>query len=91
MQWDIAHALDKKSKFMFAAGDDDQAIYRWAGADVEHFIALDGSSETLSQSFRVPRSIHAVAEQIVGIDKTQIPESATNPKMKRDQSNTWHV
>ena len=74
LQWDIAHALDKKSKFMFAAGDDDQAIYRWAGADVEHFIALDGSSETLSQSFRVPRSIHAVAEQIVGRIKHRYPK-----------------
>jgi DNA helicase II / ATP-dependent DNA helicase PcrA len=34
LQWDIAHILDKKSERMYCAGDDDQAIYRWAGADV---------------------------------------------------------
>ena len=44
LQWDIAHILDKNAKKMYAAGDDDQAIYRWAGADVEHFITMDGSS-----------------------------------------------
>ena len=74
LQWDIAHALDKKSKFMFAAGDDDQAIYRWAGADVDHFITLDGSSETLSQSYRVPKSIHAIAEQIAARIKHRYPK-----------------
>ena len=24
----------------YIAGDDDQAIFKWAGADVDHFIAL---------------------------------------------------
>ena len=55
LQWDIAHILDQRSKKMYCAGDDDQAIYRWAGADVDHFINLEGSSETLSQSYRVPK------------------------------------
>ena len=43
-------------------GDDDQAIYRWAGADVEHFINLEGGSETLSQSYRVPEALGSRAE-----------------------------
>ena len=34
LQWDIAHLLDTKSDKMYCAGDDDQAIYRWAGADL---------------------------------------------------------
>ena len=74
LQWDIAHMLDKNSKKMYAAGDDDQAIYRWAGADVEHFITLDGSSETLSQSYRVPRRIHTLAERIVSRIKNRYPK-----------------
>lgn len=65
LQWDIAHLLDKKSTRMYAAGDDDQAIYRWAGADVDHFINLPGGSETLSQSYRVPSEVHKVAENVV--------------------------
>jgi len=44
LQWDIAHILDSNSEKMYCAGDDDQAIYRWAGADVDHFINLEGGS-----------------------------------------------
>lgn len=65
LQWDIAHILDDNSKRMYAAGDDDQAIYRWAGADVDHFINLPGGSETLSQSYRVPSQVHRIAEGVV--------------------------
>lgn len=64
LQWDIAHILDEKSERMYAAGDDDQAIYRWNGADVEHFITLDGPSEVLERSYRVPRTIHQYAESL---------------------------
>jgi len=64
LQWDIAHALDRKSKKMYVAGDDDQAIFRWAGADVNHFINLDGGSETLSQSFRIPKNVHSIADKV---------------------------
>jgi superfamily I DNA/RNA helicase len=45
-------------------GDDDQAIYRWAGADVDQFISLDGGSETLEQSYRIPSSVHTLAENV---------------------------
>ena len=65
LQWDIAHLLDAKSKRMYCAGDDDQAIYRWAGADVDHFINLPGGSEILSQSYRIPSRVHDVAENVV--------------------------
>jgi len=64
LQWDIAHLLDSKSRRMYCAGDDDQAIYKWAGADVDHFINLPGGSETLEQSYRIPSSVHKVAMNI---------------------------
>ena len=65
LQWEIAHVLDKYSAKMYVAGDDDQAIYRWAGANVDHFINLPGGAETLSQSYRVPARVHSIAEGIV--------------------------
>jgi len=74
LQWDIAHSLDARSTRMYAAGDDDQAIYRWAGADVDHFINLNGGSEVLEQSYRVPESVHAVAEQIAGRISNRFPK-----------------
>ena len=65
LQWDIAHAIEAKSDKMYVAGDDDQAIYRWAGADPDYLIHLEGGSETLSQSYRIPAQVHTVAEKIV--------------------------
>jgi len=75
LQWDIAHILDKNSDRMYAAGDDDQAIYRWAGADVDQFITLPGGSETLSQSYRVPQSVHKLAENVVRRIANRFPKS----------------
>lgn len=74
LQWDIAHVLDHKSKKMFVAGDDDQAIYKWAGADVEHFINLNGDAEILSQSYRVPREVHKLAETVVTRIRRRYPK-----------------
>lgn len=74
LQWDIAHILDRHSKRMYAAGDDDQAIYRWAGADVDHFINLPGGSETLSQSYRIPSEVHRVAENVVKRIERRFPK-----------------
>ena len=65
LQWKVAHGLNDKCERMFVAGDDDQGIYRWAGADIGHFVSLNGGSEVLSQSYRVPRSVHHVADSVV--------------------------
>ena len=75
LQWDIAHAIEKKSKRMYCAGDDDQAIYRWSGADVDHFINLPGGSEVLEQSFRVPRKIHEIANRVCARIARRFPKN----------------
>ena len=39
----------------YIAGDDDQAIFKWAGADVDHFIALKeevNDIKVLDQSYQ---------------------------------------
>ena len=46
-------------------GDPLQSIYGWRGADPEHLIRLDADSRTvLSQSYRVPRAVHARATRM---------------------------
>lgn len=82
LQWDIAHILDEHSNRTYCAGDDDQAIYRWAGADVDHFINLPGGSEILSQSYRVPSSVHEIAQSIAGRIHRRFPKDY-NPREER--------
>ena len=55
IQWDIVKKLEKNSKQSIIAGDDDQAIYKWNGADADSFINLEGEKVILQQSYRVPK------------------------------------
>ena len=79
MQWDMARSIWNKTKDSFIAGDDDQAIFRWAGADVDSFIALQGQYLPLTQSYRIPAKVHGLAMGIINkiknrIDKTWQPK-----------------
>jgi hypothetical protein len=50
---------------MYIAGDDDQAIFKWAGADVNNFLELKGQLTVLDQSYRVPRHAHFLASSLI--------------------------
>lgn len=64
-QWKMVDILSSKAEHTYIAGDDDQAIFRWAGADVDTFINLKGHTEVLGQSYRVPESVSMVAHEII--------------------------
>jgi DNA helicase-2/ATP-dependent DNA helicase PcrA len=67
LQWRVVDVLARGARRVVVAGDDDQAIYRWAGAAVEHFIGLQGAMVTvLDHSWRVPPEVQAVADRIIG-------------------------
>ena len=40
VQWEMAKVLMKHSERVFIAGDDDQSIFKWAGANPEDLIGL---------------------------------------------------
>lgn len=65
LQWRMVEHIAQRSKQVIVAGDDDQAIYRWAGADVDYFIRLAGTQEVLGQSFRIPASHHAISQRLI--------------------------
>jgi DNA helicase II / ATP-dependent DNA helicase PcrA len=58
-------ALAEKADRTFVAGDDDQAVYTWSGADVESFLSCEGEVKILEQSYRVPAKVHFLANSIV--------------------------
>jgi superfamily I DNA/RNA helicase len=57
LQWKMCDIAFKDCDHVYIAGDDDQAIYEWNGADVEHFLSLDGERVILDKSYRVPSRI----------------------------------
>jgi hypothetical protein len=64
LQWDIVKELVARSVTGYIAGDDDQAIYRWAGADVDTFLELPGETIVFDKSYRVPPRIHQAADAV---------------------------
>jgi DNA helicase-2/ATP-dependent DNA helicase PcrA len=71
LQWRVVEHLAKNARRVVVAGDDDQAIYKWAGAAIDHFVALPGDERVLAQSWRVPPVIQAVALEVLGRVKTR--------------------
>jgi len=66
LQWDVVRELATNCRRVVVAGDDDQAIFIWAGADVDTLIDLPGDVTVLGQSWRVPKRVQAVANDIIG-------------------------
>ena len=88
LQWLMVRQIIQNSKEVFIAGDDDQAIYRWAGADVNHFINLGGNVEVLGQSYRIPASHHAISQRLIQKVSNRRPKIF----LPKDEEGTvmWH-
>ena len=73
MQWDMVDSFNTTDSFI--AGDDDQAIFRWAGADVDSFITQTGKILNLTQSVRIPKKIHEYAMKIIERVSHRLPKN----------------
>jgi len=81
-QWTMAKSIWDKTNDTYIAGDDDQAIFRWAGADVDSFIAQTGKIMQLTQSYRIPQVVHDIASKIVTRIQNRLPKE-WRPKTQR--------
>ena len=77
-QWDYALRAVDGAADVYVAGDDDQAIYDWAGADVSRLLSLDGRREVLSVSHRLPRAVRARAVAVTDRIRTRQPKDWTH-------------
>jgi DNA helicase-2/ATP-dependent DNA helicase PcrA len=82
LQWQFVKTVFANAKRMYIAGDDDQAIFQWSGADVNHFVDLTGDVEVLTQSHRIPKVVHDFAKGIT--DKIQYRKHKTYKPMNRE-------
>jgi len=64
LQWEMAKKIAASADNVWIAGDDDQAIHRWTGVDVRLFNKSSDNIEVLSQSYRIPKAVHRVANMI---------------------------
>jgi DNA helicase-2/ATP-dependent DNA helicase PcrA len=64
LQWETLDRLAANATLLVVAGDDDQAIFTWAGASVNAFLRRPGDRRVLGRSYRIPKRVHAVATLI---------------------------
>lgn len=73
----------KRAEVVIVAGDDDQAIFGFQGADHRWIGSLAHApgwrAEVLSQSWRVPRSVHGLAARIIRNNRLRL-EKVYNPR-----------
>jgi DNA helicase-2/ATP-dependent DNA helicase PcrA len=88
LQWKVIEKITENVKLVYLAGDDDQAIYRWAGADVDRFIDIPGTNRVLDQSYRTPKKIQDLANNVINRVKHR-KDKEWSPR--KDEGNVFHV
>jgi DNA helicase-2/ATP-dependent DNA helicase PcrA len=74
LQWRVVKTAASNAKRIYLGGDDDQCIYGWAGADVARFLRIKAATQVLPVSYRLPRQIYSLAEQVVQGIKIRQPK-----------------
>lgn len=66
LQWQAFWRFAENAQRVYMGGDDDQAIYEWAGASPEVFLAQPADVvHVLPQSWRCPRKVTELAQQLI--------------------------
>lgn len=74
LHWRVVDILAAKAGRLIVAGDDDQTIYRWAGADIKRFLSLAGDRVVLPMSHRLPKTIFELANRVLGRISKRYPK-----------------
>ena len=74
LQYKMAIRASSSASEVYIAGDDDQAIFGWAGADITKFLSLKGKKRILPKSYRIPSSVHNIAGDVVKRIKNRYPK-----------------
>jgi len=64
LQWKVVKKLFANAQVVYVAGDDDQAVYEWSGANVSEFLSFSRDKLILNQSYRLPKNVLKLANKI---------------------------
>lgn len=77
-QWRLINYWIEEIPVVYIAGDDDQSIYRWGGADplgMQKFVEEHGAKmKILDQSYRVPRQPWRLANKLIANITERVPK-----------------
>lgn len=76
-QWDMVLSMIAPDGKLIIGGDDDQALYTWCGANPHAMAQLAKEQIVLNQSWRIPSSVHTLAERLVNRIGSRTPKTYT--------------
>ena len=88
LQWAMVQKMARSAQEVWIAGDDDQAIHRWTGVNVQLFINMSPNRIVLEQSYRLPKQVFDLAQKIVKRIKDRVPK--TYRPTDEEGSVRWH-
>lgn len=77
LQWQMCEVAFRNCERVYIAGDDDQAIYEWSGADVDHFLGLNAQAcerQVLDQSYRLQRKVLDLSMRVSKMIARRVPK-----------------
>lgn len=77
LQWQVAELALRDVNEVWIAGDDDQEIYHWSGADANHFLNLGYEREVLTVSHRLSEAVFNFGQKIIRKVKHRFPKEVT--------------
>lgn len=80
-QWALLRRVAAHVPVVYFAGDDDQAVYHWSGADPYQLMRFMGDRRVLAQSYRLPRAVKAFADSLAQRIQLRLPK----PYAPRDE------
>jgi DNA helicase-2/ATP-dependent DNA helicase PcrA len=93
LQWSLFERYTEKAKRVYVAGDDDQAIFEWNGADPHGMIKFSkrygAKARVLDQSHRIPSSVHAFVHDNILNEIGQRVEKEFKARDFEGEINRW--
>jgi superfamily I DNA/RNA helicase len=91
LQWTMVEKMSDNAEEIIIAGDDDQAIHRWTGVNVQRFINSSKNIKVLNKSYRLPRSVWALSERISRRIPNRIPKEFYSREEEGRVDWVWRV
>lgn len=77
-QWNFIRDVCRPRQQVIIAGDDDQAIYEWSGADLSTFMGFNAEKVVLPYTYRLPAKVFALSQKLVTRIENRFPKSITS-------------